>query len=174
MTSIRASIYNAKLINHPILSCLRQSQSTCVKFNQNTCSKYDSLFKRYSTFDEKRERREEYVLKYDEFKKAIEEDKIYLIDVREQSEVDDGRVPAKRYVNISVKNILSALQLSAEEFQEKFGISKPNLDEQVVFMCRSGVRSTIALHIGHECGFKNSKHFLGGWLEWSEKYLGVK
>ena len=172
---VKAATSNGILSVRPMIHCIQQKQRTFVKlYPQSTCPNFVITAKRYLENDDQRERRKEYALTYDEFKSAVEKDEVYLIDVREQSEVDEGKVPAKRYANISVKIIEPALKLSSEEFQNKFGVSKPDLNERLVFMCRSGVRSTFALRAAQANGFKNSKHFLGGWLEWSEKFLGIK
>ena len=125
---------------------------------------------RYSESWLQRETRKEYALTAEEFKKAVDDDSIYVVDVREPFEVAEGRVPAKQYVNLPIGFMFFALQMPDDEFQTKFGIRKPTADDNVVFMCLIGVRSTFALQIGQELKYKNSKHYLGGWAEWSEKF----
>ena len=125
---------------------------------------------KYSESWIKRETRKEYALTAEEFKKAMNDDSIYVVDVREPFEVAEGRVPAKQYVNVPIGVVLPSLQMPDDEFQKKFGNRKPSTDDNVVFMCRGGVRSTLALQLGQELKYKNSKHYLGGWNEWSEKF----
>ena len=137
----------------------------------NTCPNFFSL--RNASGWGRKETRKDFYLTAEEFKKAIENDDIYVIDVREPHEVDEGRVPAKRWANVPVGLLFpSLIILSEERFKERFGIAKPSMDEKIVLMCRSGARSSMGLHIVQEMGYGNSKHYLGGWLEWSKTYPG--
>ena len=116
------------------------------------------------------ETRKEYALTAEEFKKAVDDDSVYVVDVREPFEVANGRVPAKQYVNIPLGFIFFALRMPDDTFQKKFGVRKPATDENMVFMCHSGVRSTFALQAGQELNYKNSKHYSGGWAGWLKNF----
>ena len=118
----------------------------------------------------KKETRKEYCLTAEEFKCAIESDEIYVIDVREPYEVAIGRVPAKRFVNIPLGNIFTAFRMTNEEFKKHFGVSKFQKQDKIVTMCKVGIRSTFALQAAQEYGYKNTKHYLGGWAEWQSTY----
>lgn len=115
------------------------------------------------------------VLSPDKLKALVDQDQVYLVDVREPFEVDAGRVPAKRYVHVPLAQVLPGFQLSPEEFERRFGSVKPGLEDgsEVVVMCRSGVRSTWALQALHHLGFDESRHFPGGWLSWNSTYPDV-
>jgi len=107
----------------------------------------------------------------EDFKTLIEKNKIYLFDVREPSEVAQGRPPAKRYLNLPIGQVVSCMRLSPEEFKEKYGAEKPNKhDSEIVTMCLAGVRSTWALQAFHEFGFVKARHFPGGWAAWNKAY----
>lgn len=173
---VRAATNTAASSSRPSMQVLQQSRESFVTIKtQSPCVSFSTSAKHYSKYDGiEAEKRDECILTYDEFKKAVEEDQMYLIDVREQSEIFEGKVPAKRFVHISIKILEDALKLSSEEFQDKFDVPKPDPNDRVVFMCTIGIRSTLALRAAEQYGFKNSKHYLGGWNEWSEKHLGVK
>ena len=68
-----------------------------------------------------------------------------------------------------VSTIKDALSLPNEAFKAKFGRDKPGVNDQVIFMCRSGKRSGMAAFEAHKLGFKNVKNYIGSWLEYAEK-----
>ena len=122
----------------------------------------------------KKETRKEYYLTAEEMKTAIENDDIYVVDVRETFEVKRGHVPAKRYVNIPLGLIFIALNMNAEDFEKHFGAPKPTKNDKIVTMCVTGVRSTFALQAAQDMGYENSRHYLGGWKEWESTYPMLK
>lgn len=53
-----------------------------------------------------------------------------------------------------VGEIGEALGLSNEEFYDKYGVQKPTKgDTNIVFHCRSGIRSLTALNVAYEMGY---------------------
>lgn len=47
-----------------------------------------------------------------------------------------------------------ALTLSDEEFESQYGIPKPSKDDSnIIFHCRSGIRSRTALEIAYQLGY---------------------
>lgn len=72
----------------------------------------------------------------------------------------DSRIFFPKYFNIlfflfilAVGQLADVLKLSPEEFKNQFGVDKPKEDDQnIVFHCRSGVRSKNALLIARELG----------------------
>jgi len=116
----------------------------------------------------KKETRKEYYLTTEEFKSAIENDEVYVIDVREPYEVENGRVPAKRYVNISLGFIFTALRMSDDEFEQHFEVVKFQKHDKIVTMCK------LALQAAQDYGYENTKHYLGGWLEWESTFPLLK
>lgn len=90
-----------------------------------------------------------------------------LIDVREPSEYDDGHIPGA--INIPVKSQPEALMLTEDEFEDRFGFAKPEVDAHTVFYCRSGVRSKAAAQIAERAGYANVGDYSGSWLDWTAK-----
>nr|XP_039250541.1 thiosulfate:glutathione sulfurtransferase-like [Styela clava] len=101
-----------------------------------------------------------------EFESVVKSGNALVIDVREPDEVYEVRVDAKNYVNVPLKQVGSSLQLSAGEFEKTYGVKKPSLDDDVVFICRSGKRSLTALKEARGLAFERSQHFVGGHLGW--------
>ncbi|KAF5337241.1 hypothetical protein D9611_003247 [Ephemerocybe angulata] len=91
----------------------------------------------------------------------------FLIDVREPDEVAQGSIPSS--VNVPLSVLPASLQLDPTEFEEKFGFQKPTHDQEVIFYCRSGKRSTTASDVAKRNGYKNILNYTGSWLEWTEK-----
>nr|POE53787.1 thiosulfate sulfurtransferase rdl2, mitochondrial [Quercus suber] len=87
-----------------------------------------------------------------------------LIDVREPSEVQEGRIPTA--INIPIKSQPDALFLPAHEFEDRFGFSKPSADQEVVFYCKAGVRSSAAAQLAQQVGYKNVSEYRGSWMDW--------
>lgn len=89
-----------------------------------------------------------------------------IIDVREPWELREyGSIPGS--INVPLGQINTALQLDAEEFEEKFGGQKPQQTDSIVFMCLAGVRSKTALNAATSLGYKSVQHYPGGWQEWA-------
>ena len=64
--------------------------------------------------------REHLCVGYNELKKLVDNDNVLIVDVRRKDEVDNGRIPAKRYVNIPVQDVgkilcMVSLSLAIEE-----------------------------------------------------------
>jgi thiosulfate:glutathione sulfurtransferase len=75
-----------------------------------------------------------------------------LIDVREPDEVLQGMIPSA--VNLPLSNLSGALHMDGDKFKEKHGFQKPGFDQEVVFYCRSGVRSATASDVARRNGYK--------------------
>ncbi|KAF2747806.1 Rhodanese-like protein [Sporormia fimetaria CBS 119925] len=88
-----------------------------------------------------------------------------LIDVREPSEHQAGCIPGTQ-MNIPVSSQPDALLLPAEEFEDRFGLEKPEAEDTLVFYCKAGVRSRAAATIAKRCGFKNVGEYPGSWNDW--------
>lgn len=81
-----------------------------------------------------------------------------VLDVRENSEFTDGRIPKSKHVPLGqLKNRLSEL--------EKLK-GKP-----IIVVCRSGSRSGYACSILKKNGFENVHNLAGGILAWSQAGL---
>ncbi|KAJ1672893.1 hypothetical protein EV182_006280 [Spiromyces aspiralis] len=96
--------------------------------------------------------------------------KYVLIDVREPSEVVQGRIPTA--TNIPLKDIATAFQLGDKDFMVRYGIPKPTAGEDVVFYCRSGKRSSSAVEAVEKLGLNlNLRNYRGSWLDYSANAL---
>ncbi|KAF8649726.1 hypothetical protein AX16_005498 [Volvariella volvacea WC 439] len=91
----------------------------------------------------------------------------YLIDVREPDEVIQGMIPSA--VNLPLSVLANALHLNEAAFLEKYGFNKPKKDQELVFYCRSGMRSTTASDVAKRNGYTNILNYKGSWLEWTER-----
>ena len=92
-----------------------------------------------------------------------------LIDVREPSElISTGKIPTAQ--NLPIKTAADGFFLPAEEFEERFGFEKPGQEVEVIFYCKSGVRSRAAASLAGQAGFGGKiGEFPGSWTEWAEK-----
>lgn len=90
-----------------------------------------------------------------------------LIDVREPSEYAEGHIP--NAINVPIKSQPDALLLPADEFEDRFGFTKPTADAETVFYCRAGVRSKAAAQIAEQAGYGKVGDYSGSWLDWTAK-----
>lgn len=60
----------------------------------------------------------------------------------------------------------------ADEFENRFGFAKPEEDKELVFYCRSGVRSSGAAQLALQNGYRKVGEYRGSWLDWAEKTSG--
>jgi rhodanese-related sulfurtransferase len=98
-------------------------------------------------------------------------DSTVIIDVREPSELVEGFIPGA--INIPIKSQPDGLLLNADEFAERFDFDKPTADKEVLFYCRSGVRSKAAAMLARQVGYQKVSEYPGSWLDW-EKNGGAK
>jgi rhodanese-related sulfurtransferase len=56
-------------------------------------------------------------------------------------------------VNLPLSVLAGALHIPHKEFVQKYGFEKPRHDQEVVFYCRSGKRSTTACDVAKRNGF---------------------
>uniref|UniRef100_UPI00398E5053 thiosulfate:glutathione sulfurtransferase n=1 Tax=Pristiophorus japonicus TaxID=55135 RepID=UPI00398E5053 len=93
---------------------------------------------------------------------------IQLFDVRRLEEVAKGKIPTS--INVPLDQLETALKMDAEIFQETYKSPKPKReDANIVFQCRSGVRSATALETAQNLGFSKARHYKGGYLEWTQR-----
>ncbi|XP_037549823.1 thiosulfate:glutathione sulfurtransferase [Nematolebias whitei] len=93
---------------------------------------------------------------------------IQLFDVRRPDEYAAGRIP--QAVNIPLDTLEESLQLAPAHFLQKYEVKAPRKeDDNIVFHCRTGVRSSKALLIARRLGFHKARHYKGGYVEWSEQ-----
>ncbi|NIJ44626.1 rhodanese-related sulfurtransferase [Wenyingzhuangia heitensis] len=89
-----------------------------------------------------------------EFKKALRQDKIQIVDVRTVKEFNTGHI--KNAININV--------LSQNKFKEQ--IETLDKNKPTYIYCRSGKRSLKALDQMLNSGFVNIYDLKGGYIEW--------
>nr|AAW26611.1 SJCHGC01785 protein [Schistosoma japonicum] len=105
-------------------------------------------------------------------KQMMESNNLKLIDVREPYELEEaGKIPNS--VNIPLGEIEDAFKLDGINFREKYKIEKPGVaDKNLVFSCRSGVRSLRALKIVKDLGYENPLNLVGGYNAWAKENTG--
>lgn len=54
----------------------------------------------------------------------------------------------------TVAEVESALQLTRDQYKNKYGRDKPECDTRIIFSCRSGKRSDMAMQIALKLGFE--------------------
>jgi rhodanese-related sulfurtransferase len=82
-----------------------------------------------------------------------------LVDVREQNEFDESRIPSSLLIPLSV-------------FQERY--SELPKDKEIVMQCRSGARSGRTTEFLLQNGYSQVVNMAGGILAWNEAGLGVE
>jgi rhodanese-related sulfurtransferase len=91
-------------------------------------------------------------------KDGLEEGELLLIDVREPYEWDAGHIPGATHIE------LERLASRAEEIPT---------DRRVVFLCRLGVRSAMAMQAFRASGW-DAYHMAGGIQEWVDEGLPIE
>lgn len=108
------------------------------------------------------------ILQYDAIKEIATNPKKYdntvLIDVREPVEYQEGHIPGA--LNIPFKSAPGALDLSPEEFNDSFGFDKPSKDQNLIFYCLGGVRSTSAEELARCFGYLKRGNYVGSYEDW--------
>ena len=54
-------------------------------------------------------------------------------------EVSVGKIDAGWWANIPLNEFRQAFQLNDEDFETKYGARKPDLDDDIILQCRSGI-----------------------------------
>lgn len=104
---------------------------------------------------------------YDQLKKIVESQAAVVIDVREPWELREyGSIPGS--INVPLGQVNVALQLDPEEFKDKYGGDLPQHTDNIVFSCLAGIRSLKALNTAVSLGYKDVRHYPGGWQDWAK------
>ncbi|XP_001604123.2 rhodanese domain-containing protein CG4456 isoform X2 [Nasonia vitripennis] len=106
---------------------------------------------------------------YDELLKAQKDESILIIDVREDSEIQEtGKLPGSIHIPMGeVTNVLT--NTTSHEFEQKFSKKKPDKDTKIILSCRSGRRSASVQSEIQKLGYNNAYNYEGGWLDWESK-----
>ncbi|XP_011556032.3 rhodanese domain-containing protein CG4456 isoform X1 [Plutella xylostella] len=108
------------------------------------------------------------VVSYEDVMKNLNKPEKVIIDVRNPDEVNStGKIPSS--INIPLGSVQDVLSMSDEQFRQNYQRNKPACDDELIFYCRSGKRSTEALDKALKLGFSNSKTYLGSWDDWSSR-----
>uniref|UniRef100_A0A336MZD6 CSON008174 protein n=1 Tax=Culicoides sonorensis TaxID=179676 RepID=A0A336MZD6_CULSO len=68
-----------------------------------------------------------------------------------------------------VADLETELNLSSDNFREKYGREKPSKTNEIMFHCSKGGRGQKACDAAIAMGFVNARNYKGGWNEWAEK-----
>jgi len=94
-------------------------------------------------------------------------DRSVFLDVREPAEYAAGFIPSA--INIPISSQPEALFLPSDEFEDRFGFTKPPASKEVVFYCKSGVRSAAAAQLARQGGYEKVGEYRGSWLDWERR-----
>ncbi|KAK7879008.1 hypothetical protein WMY93_030761 [Mugilogobius chulae] len=98
------------------------------------------------------------VVTVNQLKSMLASKNVQLFDVRRPDEYEAGHIPTA--VNVPLDDLEVSLKLSSEAFQQKFQVKAPaKEDANIVFNCRSGVRSGTALETARGLGFTKQDIF---------------
>ncbi|XP_013388926.1 thiosulfate:glutathione sulfurtransferase-like isoform X2 [Lingula anatina] len=108
-------------------------------------------------------------LDYEALCVLLESGNIQLFDVRNPWEVEaTGMIP--QAINLPLGEIKAAFEMPPHKFEALYKAEQPEPeDDNIVFYCRSGVRSRNAMNTVHELGFGKARHYIGGWNGWAER-----
>ncbi|GAU98950.1 hypothetical protein RvY_10020 [Ramazzottius varieornatus] len=108
------------------------------------------------------------IVSYEYVKELAESGKGIIIDVRRPEERDtDGSIPST--VNIPLNDIAEAFAMSPEELSSKYGLNIHDVNDEIIFHCRSGARSQQAMEIARNNGYRSAKNYKGSITEWNAK-----
>jgi len=81
-----------------------------------------------------------------------------------------GAIPSA--INLPIASAPDALTLPADEFEDRFGFQKPAAEQELVFYCKAGIRSSAAAQVAKEVGYKKVGEYRGSWDDWVRKETG--
>lgn len=93
---------------------------------------------------------------YDLYKKITNKENIYLIDVREKSELIEGYIQ-------------NSINISLDDLKFKINSIVSDKDAQIITYCSKGIRSLTANTILNEMGYKNIFSLSEGFNKWKEE-----
>ncbi|XP_053316814.1 thiosulfate sulfurtransferase/rhodanese-like domain-containing protein 3 [Spea bombifrons] len=112
-------------------------------------------------------------INYEELKDLLADESVVLIDVREPWEVKEYGI-IKGSINIPLGDLTAALQMSPNEFQEKYQKNIPDKSSKLVFSCLAGIRSERALGVASSLGFSSIHNYGGGFEDWKRHEQPIK
>ncbi|KAM3931998.1 thiosulfate sulfurtransferase/rhodanese-like domain-containing protein 3 [Leptodactylus fuscus] len=112
-------------------------------------------------------------INYEELKDLLKKDGVLLIDVREPWEVKEYGI-IKGSLHIPLGDLLPALQMTPEDFAEKYEKKLPEKSSTLVFSCLAGIRSGKAVAVATSLGYSRVHNYSGGFEDWSKHQLPQK
>ncbi|KAK5922749.1 hypothetical protein CgunFtcFv8_019987 [Champsocephalus gunnari] len=156
-----AAVVPRLLWNSTVLPGGRSSVSSLVNNTHHDCKHTELLLRGFSSAPPSTD------VSYEQLKQLLSCRKAVVIDVREPWELREyGSIPGS--INVPLAQVGNALQLDAEEFNEKYGGEMPQQTDNIVFTCLAGIRSKNALDTATSLGYKDVHNYLGGWQDWSK------
>lgn len=102
------------------------------------------------------------IYKLDEAEKAFEREDVVFVDVRDEPEVQSGKVPGA--VHASRGMLEYYIDKESPYHKDVF-----DEDKEFVFYCKSGGRSVLAAQRAKEMGLKRVASLNGGFSAWQER-----
>ncbi|XP_043231261.1 rhodanese domain-containing protein CG4456-like [Amphibalanus amphitrite] len=98
-------------------------------------------------------------------KEALDTGSATVIDVRNPGELQEkGKLP--KAVNVPMTELKEAMELSPEEFQNKYGFVQPSQSDALIVHCNRGGRAARAATQLTESGFSNVRLYQGSFNDW--------
>ncbi len=88
-------------------------------------------------------------------------EKICLVDVREESEWNNGHIPG-------------AIHIGKGVIERDIEIKIPNVNTEIILYCGGGYRSALVADNLQKMGYKNPVSMDGGWRGWTEAGFPVE
>ncbi len=95
---------------------------------------------------------------FDVAEKMRNKEKFHLVDVREESEWDNG-------------HIAGAIHLSKGVIERDIERKIPDHDAEIILYCGGGFRSALSAEVLQDMGYTNVISMDGGWRTWKENDL---
>lgn len=87
---------------------------------------------------------------------------VYLIDVRTETEFEDGSIAG----SVSIPRGVIEFRIGYEDFWNNFGTVPPGKNSPIILFCRSGNRSALATKTLMQLGYRNVYSLQGGFKAW--------
>ncbi|CAC5413200.1 unnamed protein product [Mytilus coruscus] len=113
-------------------------------------------------------------VEYDQLVSGLKDGCMLLIDVRDAYELDKFGRFHQNAINVPLDQLAEAFNMSPEHFKVLYGYDLPELEDNIVFVCRSSERSSSAVEMTIEYGYENAKHFPGGLSEWMKRKASLE
>ena len=87
---------------------------------------------------------------------------VYLIDVRTETEFEDGSIAG----SVSIPRGVIEFRIGYDDFWNNFGTVPPGNNSPIILYCRSGGRSALAAKTLMQLGYTNVYSLQGGFNAW--------